>query len=357
VSLAGILRERIEATPVTEIEMGYRGRSSRLLLKLEFCNVTGSVKDRTAVGLLSSLDRARPLTPGTVVVESTSGNLGLGLGRLLHKLDCQLIAVIDPKTPTATTKAMQSMGAEVCLVDEPDDCGGYLLSRLNKVRQLCRENPGYRWTDQYNNPANPAIHRQTTGPEIVAQMWPELDAVYIAISTGGTLAGVSAFIRNIHEHIRIVAVDVKGSRATCQSSGTERIIPGIGSSRHSSFLQPNSYDYVAFVDSPTIVAMCRLFQQSTGIALGGSGGAVVSAVVADHVAGNPPKAPLALCADGGDRYTATIYNDEWLENVGIAQQVVDCMDKFNAEDIRFRLTDGCYHQPIHQRRHPACSTL
>ncbi|MFF3553855.1 pyridoxal-phosphate dependent enzyme [Streptomyces tsukubensis] len=327
----------MEPTPVTEVDMECRGRVVRVLLKRESHHPTGSVKDRTARGLLVSLDRTRALTPGTVVVESTSGNLGLGLARLLRRMDCRLIAVVDPRAPEATVEALRSMGAELCLVDEPDHHGGYLLSRLQKVRQLCLDNPGYRWTDQYNNPANPAIHRATTGPELFRGAPTAPDAVYVAVSTGGTLAGVAGHVRSVDRGIRIVAVDAEGSRSVDEHGGGERLIPGIGSSRRSAFLHPGSYDSVVKVGAAATVAMCRYIRQSTGLCLGGSSGAVVHAVLADQTGPGAPRRPLALCADGGEKYERTIYDDGWLERYGLADQVADRIDGYRAEGVVFSL--------------------
>lgn len=331
-----ILSERITPTPVMGIEMTHRGRTSRVLLKLESFGTTGSVKDRTALGLVSALQRQQPLAPGTVIVESTSGNLGLALARLLRRLDCRFVAVIDPKTPAATRAALRAVDAELCLVDEPDEHGGYLLNRLRRVRKLCADDPAIRWTNQYDNPANPAAHRLTTGPEIVRQAGPDLDAVYIAVSTGGTLAGVSAYLRVVNSAIRIVAVDSEGSQVTRTSSGPERLIPGIGSSRKSSFLRPGSYDHAIQANAAEIVAVCRLFRGETGIALGGSSGGVVSAMLADLDAGLAGVRPVGLCADGGAKYTATIYDDAWIERVGMTKPVNERIHRLNADGVTFR---------------------
>ncbi|BCJ69199.1 pyridoxal-phosphate dependent enzyme [Polymorphospora rubra] len=221
------LESTLVRTPTTSIVTHWRGRTHHLRLKHESFNPSGSIKDRTAAGLLMAMDRRSPLVPGTVVVESTSGNLGLGMARLLAGLDCRLIAVIDPKTPPATRDALTRAGVQVYFVDEPDGYGGYLLTRLRTVRDLCATNPGYRWPDQYGNYANPWIHQLTTGPEIAEQGGPDLDAVYVAVSTGGTLAGIAAHLRTLDQQIRIIAVDAHGSLVTGAPPG-HRLIAGIG---------------------------------------------------------------------------------------------------------------------------------
>lgn len=328
------LGANLARTPTSAIMVEYQGRNHRVLLKDESANPTGSIKDRTAAGLVMALDRQQPLVPGTVVVESTSGNLGLGIARLLTELDCRFIAVIDPKTPPATRAALSSAGVEVCFVDKPDGLGGYLLSRLEAVQRLCRENPTYRWPDQYGNPANPWIHRITTGPEIAVQGGPALDAVYIAVSTGGTLAGISAHLRTLDQKIRVVAVDARGSLVTNSPPGS-RLIAGIGASRPSSFLTPGSYDYAISVADTDAIAICRILNADTGIALGGSAGCALWACLADLAGDNPPEHPLCLCPDSGEKYRTTLYDDAWLEHVGAQAETTVAMEKLRVDGLRF----------------------
>lgn len=306
-----------------------------MLLKRESHNPTGSVKDRTALGLITAMHQAEPLRPGTVVVESTSGNLGVALARLLSPLDCSLTAIIDPKTPERTSQALIRAGAEVHCATEPDDCGGYLLTRLRMVEDLCRAHPAYRWSDQYRSPANPMVHQQTTGPEILIQGGPDLDAVYVAVSTGGTLAGVAAHVRPSGRPIRIVAVDAQSSRASGPAVNGRRLLPGIGSSWRSSFLRPDSYDHVARVADADAIAMCRMLVEDTGIRVGGSSGAVLHACVTDLAGPRPPRRPLCLCADGGGAYADSVYHDGWLTQMDLTGPVRRSMERFRAAGLRF----------------------
>jgi cysteine synthase len=329
----------VGGTPVSPVAVRYGDRTHRVLIKRERCNPTGSVKDRTAVGLLRAMDRTERLRPGTVVVESTSGNLGIALARQLAVLDCALIAVIDPKTPDATRVALSDAGVQLHCVTEPDDFGGYLLTRLRTVAQLCRANPEYRWTNQYDNPANPLIHRETTGPEIVAQGGAALDAVYVAVSTGGTLAGISAYVRSVPrpEPIRLVAVDALFSVATGPPRVGRRLVPGIGASRPSSFLHPGSYDYSVSVSDADAVAMCRMFTEDTGVRLGGSSGCVISACVEDLAGTQPPARAMCVCADDGASYQDTVYDDGWLVKVDLLDDVSSAVDRLRNAGLDFRL--------------------
>jgi cysteine synthase len=329
------LESALARTPTTIVVTQYRGREHHLRLKHESFHPSGSIKDRTAAGLLVAMDRRSPLVPGTVVVESTSGNLGLGMARLLAGIECRLIAVIDPKTPPATHQALLLAGVEVCFVDDPDGFGGYLLTRLRTVRQLCAANPGYRWPNQYGSYANPWIHQLTTGPEIAEQGGPDLDAVYVAVSTGGTLAGISAHLRTLDQQIRIVAVDAQGSLVTNAPPG-RRLIAGIGASRPSAFLTAHSYDASIWVGDADAIAVCRIFLDDTGVALGGSSGCVLHACLTDLAGPTPPRHPLCLCPDGGDRYRATLYDDTWLDEVGAREQVEDAVTRLRADGLHFQ---------------------
>jgi 2,3-diaminopropionate biosynthesis protein SbnA len=322
-------------TPLRRIVMTHRDRRFDVGLKLETANPTGSIKDRTAAGLLAELQVSAPLTPGSVVVESTSGNLGLALATLLSRTGCHFIAVIDPKTTDSMRRALHEAGAEVHVVEEPDGHGGYLLTRLAHVRALCARNPEYRWLNQYENLANPRAHARTTGPEIVQQASATLDAVYVPVSTGGTLAGVSRYLRAHRPDVRIVAVDAVGSRAIGESTG-RRLLTGIGASRRSSFLFPGVWDRAVHVRDVDAFAMCRVLRSDLGVCLGGSSGSALWALGADLAAGwQPHGLRVCLCPDGGERYVDTFYARPWLTRLGIAAEVDRSVAQLRAVGVSF----------------------
>jgi N-(2-amino-2-carboxyethyl)-L-glutamate synthase len=329
------LAELIRPSPTVTVTVGYGGRTHQVLLKRECHHPTGSVKYRTAIGLVQALHRASPLRPGTVVVESTSGGLGVALAHLLPLLGCRLVVAIDPKTPMATRRLLAAADAELHCVTELDEFGGYLNTRLRLVAELCRANPGYRWPDQYRNPANPWIHRQTTGPEIVAQGGTGLDAVYVAVSTGGTLAGIAAHIRPLRRPISLVAVDAAGSQAIAPQPRNRRHIPGIGSSRRAALLGPSSYDRAVHVRDADAIALCHVLHADTAIRLGGSSGHVLHACVTDLAGASPPVRPLCLCADDGDRYAETLYNRAWLGETGLAGEVDRAVERLRDNGLTF----------------------
>jgi N-(2-amino-2-carboxyethyl)-L-glutamate synthase len=303
-------------TPIESIYLMLGGEPRKIYLKMESENPTGSVKDRTAYGLLQSLETQGRLYPGAVVVESTSGNLGVALSFLCKIKGYRFIAVIDPKTTQENIARMQTLDAEIEMVEQPDENGGYLLSRLRRVRELCERNDNYVWTDQYSNPANPLIHYQNTGPEIYRQMHGKVDALFIAVSTGGTLAGISRFFREISPLTFIVGVDAYGS-IIFGTPPAPRKLTGIGSSRTSSFITRDLYDRYILVRDEEAFTFCRALWNAIGIKVGGSSGAVLSACARylyDH-----PKLTNVVClvADSGDTYTNSIYNDEWIQKHGL----------------------------------------
>lgn len=342
-TVASILQNNLRPTPTVAAAIEYRGIRNRFLLKLEGANSTGSIKDRTASGLLLMLERERPLTPGSVVIESTSGNLGIAMASLLRQIDCRCIAVIDPRTPAATRERLSRWGAETVLVDEPDQYGGYLLSRLSEVARLLAGNPGYRWPDQYRNQANPRIHEVETGREIAEQGGPACDGVYVAVSTGGTLAGVSAYLRRHRPDMRIVAVDAAGSQAITDSTG-RRLVPGIGSSLRSSFLDETSYDDFAVIGAAESFAVCRILREDLKITVGGSSGSVIYAM-ATGAGRHKSSLPMCLCADDGTKYLDTFYSDRWLADIGLLDETTAVIDRLRAHGMRFTPEDPRPHLP------------
>jgi cysteine synthase A len=302
-------------SPLWPVEVGYRGRRRRLLVKLEMRNPTGSVKYRTALGLLAALHAQEPLVPGTALVESTSGNLGVALGHLAARAGWRFHAVVDPKLPGPLLARLRELGVELHPVQEPDEHGGYLLSRLASVQELRRRRPELRWTDQYHSPAGAAIHREVTAAELMAQTGGDFDALFAAISTGGTLSGLSAGLRHLGGTAPVYAVDVAGSIAV---GGTARphLLNGIGATRRSSLLRSRPYRRAFHVSDLRSLAMCRIVARCTGVALGASSGAVLAGYLAAEAAGVPMDRPVLISADGGENYRGTVYDDGWLTERG-----------------------------------------
>lgn len=303
-------------TPLAQIVLTIRGRKHVVHLKLEGANPYGSLKDRTAASLLEDLEQRGLLRAGSVIVESTSGNLGVALAALAAARGYRFLAVVDPKTTPENLARLHRLGAQIELVQTPDENGGYLLSRLERVAELCASSQRFVWPDQYTNPANPRAHERGTAPELFEQLHGDLDAVLVPVSTGGTLAGIGRYLRRESPATRIVAVDAAGSTALGGSPGP-RLLTGIGASRRSSFLTADLYDERILVSDAEAFACCRALAAATGIRTGGSSGAALAACTRLLAAQPDLDRVACLCPDRGDSYTSTIYDDGWLARHGI----------------------------------------
>lgn len=298
-------------TPLESLSLIVNGVRRTVRLKLEGANPTGSAKDRTARGLMHALEEQGLLRHNATLVESTSGNLGVALSFLCKVRGYSFIAVVDPKTTRENIEKMSLLGAQIDLVKEPDESGGYLLSRLARVRALCKSSQSYIWPNQYESPANPNIHYTDTGPEIYRQMHGRVDAIFIAVSTGGTLAGVSRYFREVSPATRIIGVDAHGSVIFGTPPGT-RLLTGIGSSRCSSFLARDSYDEYMQTHDEEAFIFCRILAERAGFYLGGSSGAVL-AMCSRYLQTHPEaEHVVCLCADHGANYASSIYSDAWM---------------------------------------------
>ncbi|MFF4603453.1 pyridoxal-phosphate dependent enzyme [Streptomyces sp. NPDC001339] len=302
-------------TPVKPITLDVQGRQRTIQLKLEGHNITGSIKARTAYGLVRGLVDEGKVRPGVELIESTSGNLGLALASMARYLGVGFTAVLDPMSTVECRSRLEDLGAGIVMVDEADEAGGYLLSRLAKVREILASDDKYVWVNQYGSQQNPEIHRRMTGPEILDQMPTPPDALFAAVSTGGTFAGVSRYFKENGLSTRMVAVDVTGSVAYGGRPG-RRYLSGIGASRPSSFLEDWLIDHYMYVGTAEAAYYCRRVLKDAGIHLGASSGAVVAACVR-YLEENPDISDvLCICADGGEKYESTVYNDAWLERIG-----------------------------------------
>ncbi|WP_406161768.1 pyridoxal-phosphate dependent enzyme [Streptomyces canus] len=293
-------------TPIAEVSVSIAGQQRRVRLKLESENPWGSIKDRTARSLLDALEKDTQLERGAMIVESSSGNAGVALAALCQERGYRFTAVVDPRVSEANVRSMKEYGALVDLISKPDEFGGYLMTRLERVAELVK-NHGYYWTDQYRNPANPDIHYRETGPELWSQTQDACDAVFVAVSTGGTLAGVARYLRELDNPPYIGAVDLAGSVVFGGEPGPRKIV-GIGSSRKSDFLLPSHYDDFMLVEDIEAVAHCRAMAAGTGIRVGGSSGAVLAAATRFLRTHQEAQTVVCLCPDGGDRYLDSIYS-------------------------------------------------
>src|SRR5437660_4064234 len=250
------LANRVGNTPLRSLSLITKGRVQSIHLKLEGTNPTGSMKDRTGYALIRHLQEQGRLNDNSIIVESTSGNLGVALALQCKARGYRFVAVVDPRTTRENRDKMEALGARLDIVRQPDATGGYLLSRLARVNELCTQQRCYVWTDQYTSLANPAVHYTTTGPEIYEQMGGKVDAIFVPVSTGGTLSGIGRFFREVSPKTHIVGVDAYGS-VVFGTPAAPRKLTGIGSSRPSSFLSEELYTTFILIKDEEAFAFCR----------------------------------------------------------------------------------------------------
>ncbi|TLQ46335.1 2,3-diaminopropionate biosynthesis protein SbnA [Streptomyces marianii] len=282
----------------------------RLYLKCEGFNFAGSVKVRPAAWMVNTAQREGVIGPDSILIESSSGNLGVALAVIAAAKGLRFVCVTDPKCNPSATDLMKALGAEVVVVDEPDATGSYLAARKAHVRERCAQDPRYVWLNQYENPANWVAHYENTAA-LIAKQFPDLDTLFIGTGTGGTLMGCARYFREHRPGVRIVAVDSVGSVNFSGAPGP-RHIPGLGASTPMPLIDPSLVDEVVRGDERDAIRMCRRLA-ARGVLLGGSSGTVVSAAtewLARH--GSADRTAVAIAPDLGERYIDTIYNDAWV---------------------------------------------
>src|SRR5919108_2285787 len=215
-------------TPLVRLTRVIPGCSFYLFAKLEGFNPGGSAKDRPALHILQEAMRTGAVKPGTVVIESSSGNLGIGLAQVCRYLGLRFICVVDPKTTAQNIRIIKAYGAEIDLVSEPDPVTGeFLQARINRVQTLLQTIEHSYWTNQYANVTNAQAHYRSTMHEIVTELDGKIDYLFVATSTCGTLRGCAEYIRDHHLRIKIFAVDACGS-VIFGGQPAKRLIPGHG---------------------------------------------------------------------------------------------------------------------------------
>ncbi|MER5409674.1 2,3-diaminopropionate biosynthesis protein SbnA [Streptomyces sp. NPDC002769] len=287
------------------------GRS--LYLKCEGFNFAGSIKLKAANEMVESAEREGVLKPDSILVESSSGNLGVALSMIAASKGYQFLCVTDSRCNLSTRLLMEALGSEVHVISELDANAGFLGARIDYVRALCASDDRYVWLSQYTNPGNWQAHYRTTAPEI-ASHFPGLDVLFVGAGTTGTLMGCARYFRKWHRPVRIVAVDSVGSVAFGGKPG-RRMIPGLGMSMRPPLLDESFVDEVIRVEEADTIRTCHRLARR-GFLFGGSTGTVVSGAM-DWL--NRQDAPgitaVAIAPDLGERYLDTIYQTNWLQDL------------------------------------------
>ena len=294
-------------------------RGHDVFLKLEGFNVSGSIKVKTAIGLIEDLERRGISRPHkTVIVESSSGNLGIALSLVCAIKGYKFICVTDSNSTRANIRGMELYGATVLVVNDRDADGGFLTNRFRAIDDILQSEPNAVWLNQYDNIANKNIHAAETANEI-AKEFEKVDWVFVGAGTTGTLAGISERLRQEFPKIKIVAVEPTGS-VTFGGRPGKRNIPGIGTSLRPKLADLSNPDWILAIDEATTVETCLSFVRDYHLLVGGSTGTVLAAVQKLATEFTPGDTIVAISADLGDKYLDTVYNPAWVRNV-IAPQI------------------------------------
>jgi cysteine synthase A len=284
-----------------------------LYLKCEGFNFAGSIKLKAATEMVEAAEQAGVLTPGSVMVESSSGNLGVALSVLAASKGYHFLCVTDSRCNLSTRRAIEALGGRVHVIAEPGTHGGFLGARLEYVRALCAADDRYVWLNQYRNPDNWRAHYHRTAPAI-ASAFPQLDVLFVGAGTTGTLMGCARFFREWHRNVHVVAVDSVGS-VTFGGTPGRRMIPGLGTSVRPPMLDESYVDEVINVEEADTVRTCHRLARH-GFLFGGSTGTVVSGAMDWLTAhGTPDLTCAAIAPDLGERYLDTIYQTNWVQDL------------------------------------------
>ena len=307
----GIL-STIGNTPLVKLERVFDDVDFNRYAKLEAFNPGGSIKHRTAFSIIRHAMETGEIGPGTTVVESSSGNMGIGLAQACAYYGIHFICVVDPKTTTLNIEILRAFGAEVDLVTVADRITGeYLPARIARVQELLMTTENSFWPDQYSNIYNARAHHQTMR-EIVEELNGRVDYLFCATSTCGTMRGCSEYVHDHNLSTKIFAVDALGS-AIFGQKGCKRFIPGHGAAVTPKLFQPWLADECIHVSDAQCVMGCRRLVKKEALLCGGSSGAVLSAIAMVRHRIPPYANCVAIFADRGERYLDTIYSPVWVQ--------------------------------------------
>ena len=278
-----------------------RGLHATLLAKLERCNPAGSAKDRVALEMLRQAEQSGALKRGGTVIEPTSGNTGIGLAAMAAVMGYRVILTM-PASMSAERRAMlKAYGAELVLVEE-----GGMAGAVAKAEELAREIPGSFLTGQFDNPANPAAHYKTTGPEIWRDAEGHVDIFVAGVGTGGTVTGVGQYLKSRNPAVRVAAVEPKSSAVLSTGVAGSHKIQGIGAGFVPDVLDTKVYDEIIPVENDDAFRLGKEMGRSEGVLVGiSSGAALWAAIELAKRPENEGKSIVVLLPDTGDRYLST----------------------------------------------------
>ena len=298
------ITQLIGGTPLVELT-NYEAENkleAKILAKLEYFNPAGSVKDRIAKAMLDDAEAKGLLKPGATIIEPTSGNTGIGLASVAAARGYKIILTMPETMSVERRNLLKAYGAELVLTDGAKGMKGAIA----KAQELAEATPGSFIPGQFTNPANPAVHRATTGPEIWADTDGKVDIFVAGVGTGGTLIGVGEYLKAQNPNVKIVAVEPAGSPVLSKGVAGPHKIQGIGAGFVPDTLNTNIYDEIIPVENDDAFKTGRAIARKEGVLIGiSSGAAVYAATVLAQRPENKGKTIVALLPDTGDRYLST----------------------------------------------------
>ena len=296
--------ELIGNTPLLELCCIEReeGLCARLCAKLEYFNPAGSVKDRAALSMIEAAERDGLLREGSVIIEPTSGNTGIGLAAVAASRGYRVILTMPDSMSVERRKLLAAYGAELVLTEGALGMKG----AIDKAEQLAAEIPGSFIPSQFDNPANPQAHRDSTAPELWEQTGGDIDILVAGVGTGGTLTGLGEYLKERKSSLRVVAVEPASSPLLTEGRAGTHGLQGIGANFVPSILNTDIIDEVIPVTEQDAYAAARLLAKREGILVGiSSGAAAAAALELSRRPENAGKLIVVLLPDGGDRYLST----------------------------------------------------
>ena len=289
-------------TPLLELTHIEEGLGAKILAKLEYFNPAGSVKDRIAKAMLDDAEKSGKLKPGAVIIEPTSGNTGIGLASVAAARGYRIIIVMPETMSVERRQLMKAYGAELVLTEGAKGMKGAIA----KADELAKEIPNSFIPGQFVNPANPAAHKATTGPEIWEDTDGKVDIFVAGVGTGGTVTGVGEYLKSKNANVKVVAVEPASSPVLSKGPAGAHKIQGIGAGFVPDTLNTKVYDEVIAVENEAAFEAGREIGKKEGVLVGISSGAALWA--AKELAKRPEnkgKTIVALLPDTGDRYLST----------------------------------------------------